>query len=181
MWMILALLQEGHAPAGAPASPFEVNFGLFFWTWIVFIALLLLLKKFAWPALLKSTVEREQRIQNQLAEAEKARTEAATYLEQQKKLLAESRASAQALLADAKSAAEKERAVAMEKTREEQEELLARARRDIQAERDRAVLELRQEAVDLSLAAASKLIGQRLTADSDRKLVEGYLSSLETK
>ena len=50
----------------------------------------------------------------------------------------------------------------MEKTRQEQEELLARARREIGAERDRAIEELRREAVDLSLAAASKLIGERL-------------------
>jgi hypothetical protein len=33
--------------------------------------------------------------------------------------------------------------------------------------------------VDLSLAAASKLIGERLGADRDRKLVESYLATLE--
>ena len=46
-------------------------------------------------------------------------------------------------------------------------------------EKERAIQELRREAVDLSLAAASRLIGQRLTSDTDRKLVEGYLESLE--
>ena len=180
MLTLLALLQEteGHA-AGAPASPFEVNFGLFFWTWIVFIALMFLLKKFAWPALLKSTVEREQRIQEQLAQAEKANAEARALLEQQKKLLAEGRASAQAMLTDAKLAAEKERSLAIERTRQEQSELLERARRDIGGEKERAIQELRREAVDLSLAAASRLIGQRLNSDTDRKLVEGYLQSLE--
>ena len=55
----------------------------------------------------------------------------------------------------------------MEKTRQEQEELLERARRDILAERERAVTELRREAVDLSLAAASKLIGERLNSETD--------------
>jgi F-type H+-transporting ATPase subunit b len=180
MLTLLALLQEHAAPAGAPSSPFEVNFGLFFWTWAVFIGLMLLLKKFAWPALLKSTVEREQRIQEQLAAAEKANAEAHALLEQQKALLAESRASAQAMLADAKQAAEKERAAAIERTRQEQADLLERARRDIAGERERAIQELRREAVDLSLAAASRLIGERLSSDTDRKLVEGYLSSLET-
>ena len=75
--------------------------------------------------------------------------------------------------------AEKERAVALEKTRAEQEELLARARREIGAERDRAVQELRREAVDLSLAAAGRLIGQRLESDADRDLVMKYLTTLE--
>ena len=68
----------------------------------------------------------------------------------------------------------------MEKTRQEQEELLERARRDIVAERERAVAELRREAVDLSLAAASKLLGERLDADRDRKVVQEYLASLDT-
>ena len=67
----------------------------------------------------------------------------------------------------------------MEKTKQEQEELLARARREIAAERDRAIAELRREAVDLSLAAASKLIGKRLDSETDRKLVLDYLATLD--
>jgi F-type H+-transporting ATPase subunit b len=69
----------------------------------------------------------------------------------------------------------------MEKTRQEQEELLARARREIGAERERAVAELRREAVDLSLAAASRLIEKRLDGDTDRKLVLDFLASLDEK
>jgi F-type H+-transporting ATPase subunit b len=83
------------------------------------------------------------------------------------------------MLAEAKSASEKERTGAIEKTRQEQDELLARARREIDAERQKAVADLRREAVDLSLAAAAKLIGQRLDSAQDRALVERYLSTLE--
>jgi F-type H+-transporting ATPase subunit b len=122
---------------------------------------------------------REQALEAQLAEAERNRAESAQLLEEHKKLLAEARASAHQLLVDARAAAEKERAYALEKTRQEQDELLERARREIAGERDRAVAELRREAVDLSLAAASKLIGERLTTDTDRKLIESYLSTLE--
>ena len=95
--------------------------------------------------------------------------------------MAEARTSAHALIVEAKGMAENERAVALEKTRHEQEELLDRARREIGAERDRAVQELRREAVDLSLAAASRLIGQRLESDADRTLVMNYLTTLETQ
>ena len=97
------------------------------------------------------------------------------------KLVAEGRAQAHALLAEARTIAEKERALAMEKTRQEQEELLERARRDLAAERDRAIVELRREAVDLSLAAASKLISERLGSETDRKLVEQYLAGVDAK
>ena len=68
----------------------------------------------------------------------------------------------------------------MEKTKQEQEDLLQRARREITSERDRAVADLRREAVDLSLAAASKLIGKRLDSETDKKIVSDYLASLES-
>jgi F-type H+-transporting ATPase subunit b len=167
------------AEGGGPASPFEVNFGLFFWTWLVFITLYLLLKRFAWPAIVKATEEREQAIARQLDEAETLNAEAATHLAEQQKLLGEARTQGQQLLADAKHAADRERSAAVEKTKQEQEALLDRDKRDIAAEREKAIRALREEAVDLSLAAASKLIEQRLDSDGDRKLVLSYLGSLE--
>ena len=173
----LTLVQEQHAARG----PLTVEFGLMFWTVVVFVALLLVLRKFAWPALLGAVEAREKALEEMLAEAERNRAEAAKLLQQQERLLAEARNSAHGLLAEARSAAEKERALAMEKTRQEQEELLERARRDIAAERDRAVLELRREAVDLSLAAASKLIGEELDSDKDRRIVQEYLGSVGSR
>jgi F-type H+-transporting ATPase subunit b len=164
---------------GGEASPFAVNFGLFFWTWVVFITLMFLLKKFAFPAILKATEDRERAIAKQLDEAQKANTESQALVAENRRLVAEARLSAQAMLTDAKVSAEKERALAIEKTRHEQEELLARARRELQAEREKAVAELRREAIDLSLAAASRLISQRLDSAADRALVEGYLASME--
>jgi F-type H+-transporting ATPase subunit b len=195
MLTLLALAQEGeHA---GPMSPFEVNFGIFFWTWIVFVVLLYVLKRFAFPVIVKATVAREERIAAHLAGAEtanreaqalleenkrllaEARTQAQALLEENKRLLAEARTRAQALVAEAKQAAEKERAAAVERTHAEQEALLDRAKRDIAAEKDRAVAALRREAVDLSLAAATRLIGERMDSEADRKLVTAYLSTLE--
>ena len=167
------------AEGGAPVSPFEVNFGVFFWTWLVFIALYLLLKRFAWPAIVKATEDRERTIARQIEEAEGHNAEAAAHLAEQKKLLGEARSHGQQLLADAKHAAERERSLALEKTKQAQEALLERAKRDIAAEREKALRALREEAVDLSLAVASKLIEQRLDSDGDRKLVLSYLGSLE--
>jgi F-type H+-transporting ATPase subunit b len=184
LWVLTVLLvsappasaQEPHAARG----PLTVDFGLMFWTVLVFLALLLILKKFAWPALIGAVEARERALEEQLAEAERQRVEAARLLAEHEKLIIEGKAQAHALLAEARTIAEKERAVAMEKTRQEQEELLERARRDIAAERDRAVAELRREAVDLSLAAASKLIEKRLDSETDRKLVQEYLAGLES-
>jgi F-type H+-transporting ATPase subunit b len=172
----LAAVQEQHAASG----PLTVEFGLMFWTVVVFVLLLLVLKKFAYPALLGAVEARERALQEMLDEAERTRAESEALLAEHKKLLAEARTQAHGLLVEARTSAEKERALAMEKTLQEQQELLERARRDIVGERDRAITELRREAVELSLAAASKLIGERLTSETDRKLVQEYLASLDT-
>ena len=178
---VSVLLRLSETPAGAPTSPFEVNFGLFFWTWLVFLALLFLLKKFAWPQIIGSVEAREKRLAEQIAETARLQDEAKRLVEQNQKALADGRGQAQALLAEAKAQAERERAVAVERTKAEQDDLLARARREITAERDRAIGELRREAVDLSLAAASKLVGERLDSEADRKLVTSYLATLGEK
>jgi F-type H+-transporting ATPase subunit b len=182
-WLILGAALGAASPAvaqeGEASGPLVVNGGLMIWTLVVFILLFLVLKRFAWPSLLGAVEAREKRLAEQLAEAERNRMESARLLEEHKKLLLDTRTQASAILADARAAAEKERTLAMEKTRQEQEDLLERARREITAERERAVVELRREAVDVSLAAAAKLIGERLGSESDRKLVEAYLATLE--
>ena len=57
--------------------------------------------------------------------------------------------------------------------------MLERARREIDAEKEKAILALRKEAVDLAIAAASKLLEQKLDSEADRRLVLDYLASLE--
>jgi len=175
--LTLAPIQEQHAAGG----PLSVEPGLMIWTVFVFLLLLLILRKFAYPALLGAVEARERALQEQLDAAARNRAESEALLAEHKKLLAEARTQAHALLVEARTTAEKERALAMEKTLQEQQQLLERARREIVDERDRAIAELRREAVELSLAAASKLIGERLTSETDRKLVQDYLSGLDVR
>ena len=174
---MLSLLLQEHGE-GASAGPLVVNGGLVIWTLVVFILLLLVLRKWAWPAILGAVEAREARLEQQLADAERLQREAAALLEQHKKLIGDAQSEAQSILAEARRVSEGERGKALERARQEQEELLARARRELSAERDRAVAELRREAVDISLAAASKLVSQRLDSAGDRKLVEEYLARL---
>ena len=56
--------------------------------------------------------------------------------------------------------------------------MLERARREIVTERDKAITELRREAVDLAIAGAGKIVEQNMDSDKNRKLVEAFLSSL---
>jgi len=169
------------SPEAGGFTPFSINTGLVFWTLLVFLILFGLLWKFGWPAILESVEKRERRIQQQLAEAERARAEAAALLEQHKKLLAGGKAEAQEILAKAKQLAEKEREALLAKARQEYDGLLARARKEIDAEKEKALLALRQEAVELSLAAASKLLEAKLDSETDRRLVTEYLATIERR
>ena len=177
----LILAVQDHAPAAQEhaSGPLTVEGGLMVWTIVVFVLLLAILRKFAWPAILGAVEAREQALERQIAEAARDREQAAALLAEHQKLIADAKTQAHAIIVEARNVGEKDRALAVEKTKQEQEELLARARREIVAERERAVAELRREAVDISLAAASKLIEKRLDGDTDRKLVLEFLSSLD--
>ncbi|MEO8031590.1 MAG: ATP synthase F0 subunit B, partial [Gemmatimonadota bacterium] len=94
MLSLLALVQEGAEHVG-PGSPFEVNPGLIIWTWVVFLGLFAALYKFVWPSILKVTEERERTIAQQLEAAEKANREAKSLLEENRRMMAESKGQAQ--------------------------------------------------------------------------------------
>lgn len=181
MLPFLLVLAAEEGAEGGLGGPFSAEPGLIIWTWLVFGTLMFLLWKYAWPPIVRLTEQREQRIAAQLAEAERLGKEAQEAVERHQKLLEGAKQEAQALINEAKGVAQKEREVLLAKAAQEQETLLERARREIEAERERAVSDLRREAVELSLAAATKLIQKRLDDDTDRKIVEEYLGSLENE
>ena len=178
---VLLLLQEAAhgTEGGAGGGPFSINPGLIIWTLVVFGILMALLWRLAWPAILKSVEERERRIQKQLEDAERANADAQRLLEEHKKTIAGARSEAQDMIAKAKAVAQKERELLLAKAREEYEGLLARARKDIDAEKEKAIVALRREAVELSIAAAAKVIDANLDTEANRRLVTDYLAGLE--
>lgn len=178
---LFGFLRAAAAAEGGGAGPFAINPGLTIWTLVVFGALFFILAKTAWPAILKQVEEREARIRQALDDAAKANAEAQRLLAEYQGQLAAAKTEAQELLAQGRQAGEKLREEMVAKGREEQEDLLARARREIALERDRAVAELRHEAVELSIAAASKVIERNLDTEADRKLVQDYLAGLHEK
>ena len=182
MTTLLAVLQEGaHGAAeggGGGGGPFDINPGLIIWTLLVFVILLGLLWKFAFPSIVRSVEDRERRIQKQLEDAERANAEAQRLLEEHKKQIAAARNEAQDILAKAKSISQKERETLLAKAREEYDGLLNRARKDIDAEKEKAIQAMRREAVELSIAAASRVIEANLDTEANRKLVSEFLESL---
>jgi F-type H+-transporting ATPase subunit b len=180
----LTLLALSASPAlaaaeeGAKVNLLEPHAGLITWTIVVFFSTFLILRKFAFGPILSAVRAREQALTDAMAAAERDRNEAAKLMAEQKAAIEAARTEAQRYIAEGRATAESMRSEMLEQTRLQQAELLERARKEIESEKTKAVDELRREAVDLALAGAGKLIGQRLDTDADRQLVEQYLGTL---
>ncbi|MFN2433057.1 MAG: F0F1 ATP synthase subunit B [Gemmatimonadota bacterium] len=156
------------------------NVGLAIWTIVTFVVVLLVLRKFAWKPILESMRAREEGIQRLLDDAEGARDEAQALLEQYRRQLAEARAEGQRLLAESKAASERVRTEMLERARGEAETIVARAGTEIDQERQKALAEIRERAVDLAISAAGKVIEESLDDERNRRLVESYLREVES-
>jgi F-type H+-transporting ATPase subunit b len=174
----LALTPSMLAAAEDGPGLVDVNLGLSLWTVVIFLALLFMLRRFAWGPILGMVEAREDRIQTALDESAAARDEARKLLEEHKAQLADARRQAGEIVAEGKAAGDRVRKDIEEKARDEAQQILESARREIARERDRAIAELRKESVDLALAAASKLMEEKMDAPRDRELVMEYLSDL---
>ena len=183
MNLIFAVLQhaEQAAEAAHAESPnvFELSTNVSFWTLIIFVLLLVILAKYAYPPILGYAAAREKRIQDALDAAAADRAAAQAALEEQKQGMLKARDEAQAVISEAQKAAERVRREMLDKAKGEQEEILARAKTEIESERVKAVDSLRREAVELAIAAASKLVETKLNTEEDRRIVTEFLASVD--
>jgi len=173
----VALLAQ-EAEGGGTRTFMKPDTGLMVWTLVIFAVLMFVLSRYAFGPLTRAVEARERSLQEAIDAAKADRDAAAKLLQEHQAQIDASRDEAQKIIADGRAVAEKMRTDLLEQTRKEQQEMLERARRDIEAEKDKAIFQLRREAVDLALAGASKVIEQNLESQKNRQLVESYLSSI---
>jgi F-type H+-transporting ATPase subunit b len=181
MTFIYAALLAQETPAAEPTyglTSIEIN--LMFWTLVIFGITFFIVWKFFMPKIFAAVEAREKALEDAIAGAKADREAAAKLLAEHKAGIEASRTEAQKIIADGRAVAEKMRADLIEQTRKEQADMLERARRDIEGEKDKAIAQLRREAVELAIVGAGKVIEENLDNDKNRKLVEGYLSSIKT-
>ena len=150
--------------------------GLFIWTIVTFIVVLLVLKRTVWKPLLGALDERENRIRDALEGADRARQEAQSTLEEHRRLLAGAEAEARQIIAEAREAADKVRQGIVEEARADAQQTVEQARRAIESEKTAAVGELRREVADLAVQAAGVIVDANMDDDRKRKLLDDLIS-----
>jgi F-type H+-transporting ATPase subunit b len=142
-----------------------------------FVVFLALMWTFAFKPVAKMLGDRKARIEQGLKDAEQARKDRESAEQERLAALAEARRESNEILARAQRVAQETRDADIAATRAELERLRGKATEEIDAEKHRALQELRAEVADLALAAASKVVGESMTDARQRKLVEEFLTS----
>lgn len=159
-----------------------LNTGDILATVVIFGALMLLLKKFAWGPLMGVMQERETAVAENIDSAQKANKEAQALLEEQKAVLKEARTEAQAILEGAKKQADATRDEIVTAGRAEADRIKVSAQRDIEAEKEKAIAAVREEVVSLSVLAASKVLSKEISeADNSALIKETIAKAGEVK
>lgn len=159
----------------------SINEGMFYWTLIVFLLLVLVLGKFAWKPLLKSIDEREDRINKSIDDAKQAKEEAEKLLNEHRKMLSESEEKASEVLKKAKEASEKFIAESKDLAKKEANDIIAKARKSIDTEKEAALKELKNEFASLVVQAASKIIKSDIDEAKHKNVIESFISDLKNK
>ena len=155
--------------------------GLFVWTILTFLILVALLARFAWRPLLQALERRQATIAQSLDDAQRARQELERLQRESTQIMAQARAEAESMLARSRSDAEALREELKQKARSEAAAIVKNAERQIQLETARAVQQIRHEAVDLSVAIASKILRRQVTREDNEALIQEALKQVESQ
>ncbi len=177
---ILALVGQAAAQAaGVPAAEetgFQINLFWVIVSAVNFVVFFLIVRAIAFPGLTKTLDERRVRIEQGLRDAEQARQDRESAEQERLAALQEARREANEIINRAQKVAAESREADIAATKEELTRLRERATTEIEAEKQRAIAELRGEVTDLALAAAGRVVGDAMTADRQRKLVADFLA-----
>src|SRR5215216_3926267 len=154
--------------------------GLYIWTIVTFLVLVGLLAKFAWRPLLEALETRQQAIRKSLDDAQQAKLELERLHVESQKILAQARTEAEAIITRTRSDASRFREELKQKAQTEAAAIVKNAERQIELETVRALQQIRHEAIDISVAIASKLLQRNLSKEDNARLIEDTFKQLES-
>jgi len=155
--------------------------GLYIWTIVTFLILLALLARFAWRPLLDALEKRQDAIRTSLDDARKAKEELARLQAESARILAEARTEAANIISSTRSDAARFADDMKQKARADADALVRTAQREIDTQTNRAIETIRREAVDLSVAVATKILRRDITKADNERLVDDAIREMEAK
>ncbi len=158
----------------------QFEFGLFFWQIIIFVGLILLLRKFAWKPILDAVNDREEGIKSALLSAENARKEMANLQADNQRILQEARSERDTMLKEAREMKEKLVADAKTEAQAQGAKMIEQAKAAIQSEKNAAMADLKTQMSGFSIQIAEKLLKDELSnKEAQTKLVEKMLGDVK--
>lgn len=162
------------ARAGGKDNPLMLNATLLMQV-LNFAILLILLRIFVWKPLMNVLERRQQKISEEITNAEKNRKEAEEIRNQLKADLEKAKEEARAIIQRATKTAEEEATQIVENAKAEASRVKEDAMKEIQIERDKAIAELKNEVANLSILVASKVVSEKITEDIHKDLVKKFV------
>lgn len=162
---------------GGGGALFQVNLFQVIIAAANFLLFLAIIWTFAFKPVSKMLTDRRERIEQGLKDAEQARHDRENAEAERVATLSEARREANDILTRAQKVAQETRDADIAATKEELERIRVRAAAEIEAEKSRALTEVRAEVADLALLAAGRVVGETLTSERERRLVEEFLES----
>ena len=156
----------------------QIEPGLFIWTIVTFMALLGVLAKFVWRPLMDALDRREDKIRESLENAEKAEVELEMLQHESGEIVARARGEVQSIIAEGKSAAEKMKDEILQTARDKAGGIIGQAQKQIEAEKDKALIEIKTEVVDLSIQVAERLIRKNLSKEDNLAIINESLNKI---
>jgi F-type H+-transporting ATPase subunit b len=156
------------------------NLPLFISQLISFLILLVVLYFVGYKRILKMLDERASRVKESMEQAESVKNQSARTEEEVKKQIQTASQRGQELIAQATQTSDEIRAKAQDLAKKDVEVLIEKARQAIKTELDSAVDELRHEFADLTILAASKVVGESLDKETHKKLIDKVLQENKT-
>jgi F-type H+-transporting ATPase subunit b len=154
--------------------------GLYIWTILTFLVLMVALAKFAWKPLLQGLEQRQSSIRQALEDARQAKQELERLHAESARILAEARTEADAILTRTREDANRFRDELKQKAQAEAAGIVKNAQRQIELETARAVQQIRTEAIDFSVAIASKILQRNVSKEDNERLIEETFRQIET-
>jgi F-type H+-transporting ATPase subunit b len=146
-------------------------------TIINFLILLVILYKILYKPVTAMMAKREEEIRNAVTGASAEREAALQMKAEYEKMLANARGEAQQIMNRAHQQGEKIVQDAHEKAENDAQQIIVRAQQEILTEKEQTFQQLKGEIVELAIAAAEKLIGDRMDSETNRRLVNEFIQS----